>query len=757
MPKETAPGQGSLVRDVVAGTVVFLVAIPLCLGIALASGAPLFSGLVTGIVGGIVVGVVSKSHTSVSGPAAGLTTIVAAQIASLGSFEAFLFAVVVAGVIQIIFGLAKGGFIVAFFPTSVIKGLLAAIGTILIIKQLPYVLGTISHAAPAGAHSGHQSPFLPLLHLFDENHLGAALIGVTSLALMMAWENLRPLKRTKIPGPLVVVAWGIALAYFLKILGKGWVPPSKMMVNVPVSADWQSMSKLVVLPDFSQWRQPGVYVAAMTLALVASLETLLNIEAVDKLDPKQRITPPSHELVAQGIGNVLAGLVGGLPLTSVVVRGSVNINAGGSSKLSAIFHGVLLIVFSLFLPQVVNLIPLSCLGAILIATGFKLVAPGIWVKMWKEGAHQFAPFALTVFAIVNTDLLIGVAIGLAMSLIFILNSNYRLPLKRLIERRLDGEVIRIELANQVSFLNRAAIEKELNQIPSGGHVLLDASNSVHIDPDVLGLIREFRETKAPARNIRLSVRGFRDQDQLPDDLKYLNCCTRDLQESLSPAQVIDLLREGNERFVRGEGITREARLASTDALTSHPLAVVVSCVDARPPTEFIFDLAMGDIVNIRVAGNVLSPFVLGSIEYACSVAGVKAIVVMGHTHCRAVWSALEGYRSNGAATADGENLRAIFERMQASIPFQAPAFADLSDEERVQLTDDVARRNALAAACAIRDESPLVAQGIEQGRLALAAAMLDVATGEVTLIDVPAGKAIPMAPSDSPAGRGPTR
>jgi carbonic anhydrase/SulP family sulfate permease len=516
MPRTRVDILTTALRDLTAGVVVFLVALPLCLGIALASNAPLFSGVLAGIIGGLVVGTLSGSHTSVSGPAAGLTAVVAAQIATLGSFEAFLLAVMIAGLIQIAMGLARGGFIAAFFPSAVIKGLLAAIGVILILKQIPHLFG--HDTDPEGEMSfqqpDHKSTFSEFGELLNDIHPGATVIGLISVALLVIWDKSKRLKTSGVPAPLIVVLLGVAICLFLKQLGGRWVIQSSHLVQVPLASSLSELRSFLLHPDFSQWLNPAIYTAAFTVAIVASLETLLNLEAVDKLDPRQRTSPASRELVAQGVGNLIAGLIGGLPMTSVIIRSSVNINAGAQTKCSAIFHGFLLLATVALLPTYLNMIPLSSLAAILFVTGFKLASPMLIRQMWDSGRYQFLPFALTVVSIVVTDLLIGVLMGLSVSLGFILWSNVRNPIRRIVEKRPSGEVIRIELANQVSFLNRAALDEALNSIPRGGQVMLDAQNTDYIDPDILSLIKDFRDHTAPARGIQVSLLGFRRQYQL---------------------------------------------------------------------------------------------------------------------------------------------------------------------------------------------------------------------------------------------------
>ncbi len=741
-PLSFADGQlsATLPRDLAAGLVVFLVALPLCLGVALASGAPLFSGVLAGIVGGILVGLLSGSHTSVSGPAAGLTAIVAAEIVSLGSFPTFLLAVVLAGMIQIGLGLSRAGFIAAFFPSSVIKGLLAAIGTILILKQIPHVFGHDSD--PEGEMSfqqpDHENTFSELLQIIDDLHPGAAAIGLMSILLLIVWDRWKVLKKSAIPAPLVVVLVGVGISLLFRRFGGVWSIEESHLVQVPVAESLTGFVGFLQYPDFSQWLNPAVYTAGATIAAVASLETLLNLEAVDKLDPQQRDSPTNRELVAQGIGNVVTGLIGGLPVTSVIVRSSVNINAGSRTKLAAIVHGVLLLTCVVLLPAWLNLIPLSCLAAILLVTGVKLVSPALIKQMWEQGRYQFIPFVATLLAIVFTDLLTGVGIGLAVSLAFILNSNMRRPVRRIEERHLGGSVLHIELANQVSFLNRAAISKALDEVQRGGHVLLDAQNTDYIDPDVLDLIRDFKEKKAPSRGVEVSLLGFRAKYHLQDQIQYVDYSTRDLQSALSPEQVLLILREGHDRFRAGRRLNRDlGRQASATAKGQHPLAVILSCIDSRSPAELIFDLGMGDIFSVRIAGNVVSRKVLASVEYGCAVAGAKLILVLGHTRCGAVTAAVELLNdTRSVAEVTGcQHLDHIVSEIRHSTDSQTNRkFEQLSPTEKTSFIDAVARRNVERVVHLMRLQSETLDRLVQEGRVAIRGAMYDITTGDIDFL-----------------------
>ncbi len=732
-----------LMRDVTAGTVVFLVALPLCLGIALASNAPPFAGILSGIVGGILVGVLSGSHTSVSGPAAGLTAIVATQIATLGSFEAFLMAVALGGLIQIGLGVAKAGFIASFFPSSVIKGLLAAIGVILIIKQFPYVLGheAVGHAniEDMSLEGGdYHNPFAPLMGLASGTyHFGPLVIGIVSLAVLIGWDKVPWLKKSIVPSPLIVVLTGVGLVFLFEGLGGVWVVGAKQLVSVPVANNVSEFVGFLKLPDFTGLLRPAVYLSAITIAIVATLESMLNLEAVDNLDPRQRVSPPNRELVAQGLGNLTAGLIGALPMTCVVVRGSVNINARAQTKLSAIMHGCLLLGFALWLPTYLNMIPLSCLAAILLTTGIKLASPKLIQELYRQGRLVFLPFLITVVAIVMTDLLIGILIGLGVSLLFILSSNYKRPIRKIIEKHIGGELHHIELANQVSFLSRAVLEKTLRETPRGGNVLLDASNTDYIDPDILALVREFRNKTAPALGIKLSLKGFLPQYELRDDVQYVDYSTRELQRDLTPQQVLQLLLEGNERFCSGRVLTRDMRRhVVAMAHGQYPMAVILSCMDARTPTEMIFDMGLGDLLNVCIAGNaMLGPRSLASVEYGCAAAGAKLVVVMGHTRSFVMETAIATACSVEDARNFGQHFHHIAEEIKGSMDEQVcNSFVKAVGEERHVIVDDVARRHVRRTVQQLAILSQTLRALVEENRIAIIGAMYDTHSGKIEIV-----------------------
>lgn len=622
-------------KDALSGLVVFLVALPLCLGIALASGAPILSGIIAGIVGGLVVGFLSGSHISVAGPAAGLTAVILVQLEQLGgNYAAFLWCIVFAGILQILFGLFKFGFLANFIPNNVILGLLAAIGVILMMTQLPYLLG-FSDFSWKSIGSGQ------LDQLIAKVDLGALFIGLISLLIILVWDK-SPLKKWALPSALVAVVAAALLNYVLVLSGSAWAIRPENLIQLPNLLN--APESVMIFPDFSALNNPLIYTGAITLAIVASLETLLNLEAADKLDPQKRSSPPNRELWAQGTGNIVSGLIGGMPVTSVIVRSSVNANTGARSKCSTIIHGVLLLLAVLFFVPLMNMIPLSALAAILILTGFKLTHPKMFQKLYKQGWQQFIPFVVTLVAILLTDLLIGIVIGLAVSIAFILYSNLNKGVRVYKEKHLHGIITRIELPSQVTFLNRAALISALERIHKNEQLVIDATQSDSIDPDIYQVIQDYQNETAIKRKVDVKLIGFRQHyAELNDAVLDIDISTRALQCQLSPPDVLKLLKEGNERFVKNERLQRDIyrQIRVTADEGQHPIAAVLGCMDSRAPTEMLFDLGIGDLFSLRIAGNVAGQKVLGSLEFACQAKGSKVIVVLGHTDCGAVTSACQ--------------------------------------------------------------------------------------------------------------------
>lgn len=516
----------NLNADLKSGIVVFLVAIPLCLGIALASKTPMMSGIIAGIVGGIVVGLLGGSALGVSGPAAGLVAVIIAAQVTLGSFEAVLLATVIAGVIQLLLGIVRAGVVAYYFPTAVIKGMLAAIGVIIFLKQIPHALGDdldfegdLTFFQPDGS-----STFSEIIKAITTLALEPAAVIITLIGLVMLilWD--RPfLKKFTffqlIPGPLAVVIVGAIGQILLGKLNPDWILSSQHLVDIP---PFDSPLEWVTLPDFTQIGNEDVWITAFVIAAVASVESLLCAEATDKLDPDRNITPMNKELRAQGIGNMISGMIGGLPITQVIVRSSANIQAGGKSRTSAVIHGLLIVIAVMAFPFLLNTIPLSALAAILLVVGYKLAKPSLFKKMYQYGWSQFVPFVVTIIAILFTDLLVGIGIGMAVGILFVLHRNFKIPYTYEVRDAEEGKEITITLSEIASFLNKGNIISTLRIIPDGSHVIIDASRSMYIDPDVIDALEDFKEN-AEHRGVTFEMRNVNAtvEQSMPSPAKSL--------------------------------------------------------------------------------------------------------------------------------------------------------------------------------------------------------------------------------------------
>lgn len=495
--------------DLKASLVVFLVALPLCLGIAIASGAPPMAGLIAGIVGGIVIGALSGSHVSVSGPAAGLTVIVLDSISSLGTFELFLGALVIAGLIQLGLGLLKAGVLGYYFPYAVIKGMLTAIGLILILKQIPHALGYDKDTMgdETFLQADQHNTFSEIWYALQYFSPGAIPIVLVSLAILITFERTE-VKNHKIfgvvPGALWAVLSGIVLNQAFGLWIPSWQLNNEHLVNIPTLNSLGEIGSLLTFPDFGMIGERIFWVVAATIAIIGSIETLLSIDAADKMDPLKRLTPTSKELVAQGIGNTLSGLIGGLPITAVIVRSSANITAGNKTKLSAIFHGFLLMILTLSIPGLLNLIPLSGLAAVLFLVGYKLAKPSIFIQSYEKGLDQFIPFIVTVVAILFTDLLIGIGIGMVFGLFFVMKTNYQ---RSVVVTELNGNYL-VKLQKDVSFLNKAPLMKQLAEIPMGSQVVINAQRAQFIDHDIREVLNDFIKSSR-GKKIDVTTEGFK--------------------------------------------------------------------------------------------------------------------------------------------------------------------------------------------------------------------------------------------------------
>ncbi len=510
----------NLKNDLPASIVVFFVALPLCLGIALASGAPLFSGLIAGIIGGIVVGALSGSQIGVSGPAAGLAAIVLTSIGALGGYENFLVAVVLGGVIQLIFGALKAGVIGYYFPSSVIKGMLTGIGIIIILKQIPHFFGY--DADPEGDFAFIQvdgeNTFSEIFNAINFISPGATIIAVIGLAILILWDRVL-VKKAKIfqlvQGPLVAVVVGIVF-YILTKDNSVLSISNEHLVSVPIPGDFASFLGQFSFPNFAVIGNIDIWITAFTIALVASLETLLCVEATDKLDPEKRVTPTNKELFAQGTGNIISGMIGGLPITQVIVRSSANIQSGGKTKMSAIIHGFFLLISVILIPRLLNMIPLSVLAAVLLIVGYKLAKPSTFKAMWSAGRKQFVPFMVTIVGIVFIDLLWGIGLGLMVGIVVILFKSYQNSHFLHIEDVSNGKHrVKMTLAEEVTFFNKGAILKELDQLPEDTYLTLDVRKTRYLDNDIIEILEDFSE-KAKSRHIDIKLISERGEVENPE-------------------------------------------------------------------------------------------------------------------------------------------------------------------------------------------------------------------------------------------------
>jgi MFS superfamily sulfate permease-like transporter len=735
------PLSTGILSEFCAGVVVACVAIPMGMGIASISGAPPAAGIIAAIFGGLVVGWISGSPTSITGPSAGLSLAIASLMGAVGSFETFLLAVVLAGILQVIFGIARFGWLASFFPSSVLDALLAAIGLILIFKQIPHLMGHDNdiEGDMAFLQPDRRNTFSELITLFDgEVHLGAATVGLVTLVSILVFKFLDRSKKYPLPSMTIGLLVGILTSFLVNRWGQGWMIEGGHLISLPVWGGEKGWNSLLTFPNWSKFSEPAVYLTAGAIAVISSLETLLNLSATDRIDKSDRPSPPNRELIALGIGNTLCGLVGGIPMSAAIERSAVCLQAGSRTKLCAIIHGLVLLSALTLIPQLFNAIPLSALAAILIVTGGWLARPEVFRRIWQGGRYQIIPFFVTIAAILVTDLLIGVVVGLLFAVGFILNSNLRRPLRQFVEKHIGGDILHIELAEQVSFLNRPVIERALRNAEPGTQILLDATNSDYIDPDILAMIRNFVK-KSPVHKVSVSLRGFRQKYSLDDVIQYVDFTNRDVQEKMTPRDALHILKDGNQRFCENRRLFRDlGRQVQATSAGQHPFAAVLSCIDSRAPVETVLDLGVGDVFSARVAGNVVSPKILGSLEYATAVVGSKLILVLGHTKCGAVHAAvkLADAGKTGSEATGCQHLDSILEEIHPSINLPVLRAMDTADEKgRDQFAEDVARRNVIQSVRNIVDISQTIRKLVDEGRVAVVGAIYDVSTGKVHFLE----------------------
>ncbi|NOT83630.1 MAG: bifunctional SulP family inorganic anion transporter/carbonic anhydrase [Methylococcaceae bacterium] len=733
LPKLNAANLSALSHlkyDVPAGIAVFLVSIPLSLGIALASGVPLFSGLITGIIGGLVVASLGSSALGVSGAAAGLAVIAYTDIQQLG-FNAFLLAVVMAGFIQIGLGLAKAGIIAYYFPSSVTNGMLSGIGLIILLKQIPHALGYDRdyEGDLSFIQADHNSSFSELANMLTFITPGAVLISSISLLILIIGEQpfIKKYRFFQLfQGVLLAIIAGIGTNQLLHTFYPPFALHNEHLVNLPVFLNTSDIIKAFNFADFTQLNNPAIYLTALTLALVASLETLLSIEAIDKLDPYKRVTPTNQELIAQGIGNICSGLLGGLPLTQVIIRSAINIRSGAKTKAASFIHGLLFLSAVLLIPALLNKIPLASLASILMVAGYKLASPSLFINMYRAGINNFIPFCATVLGLIFTDMLTGIIIGFGTALVSILIGNYKSAFY-FKETYLNNKTI-IKFSDHVSFLNKANILQTLNRLPNGSEVVIDASRAKYIDYDIFEIIQNF-EQEAALKKIKLTIENLRGFGVLPP-LEYARAQTYHSQQALTPSDVLALLKEGNARFVNNLEANRNFLEQVNDTQQGQfPIAIILSCMDSRTSVELIFDQGLGDVFSTRIAGNIINDDILGSMEYACKIAGSKLIVVLGHSHCGAIKGACAG--------VELDHLTGLLAKIKPAVDAICTEEAIVINGDNHQLVQKVADRNVQLTVQQIKQQSPLLASLSATGEIAIVGGMYDVETGKVNFFNEP--------------------
>lgn len=711
--------------DIPAGIAIFLVAIPLSLGVALASGAPLFAGVIASIIGGLIVAPLSGSALGVSGAAAGLVVIMLNDIGQLG-FAGFLSVVVIAGIIQIFMGLARMGSIAHYFPSSVIKGMLSGIGVIIFLKQIPHAIGYDSdyEGDLSFFQNDNYSTFSELAHMMQFSSLTAIGITFVSLTILIFWERSKIKKISffqMFHGSLITILVGVAINTLLQSFSPDIALKESHLVSIPVAKNFGDLLLQMHSPDFSQFLNPAIYTSALMLAFLASLESLLSVEAVDKLDPFKRVTPPNRELIAQGIGNITSGLLGGLPMTQVIIRSSINVQSGAKTKAAGFISGCLLFITVFLIPEWLNKIPLASLASILLVVSYKLMRPRTFKKMYHAGMYHFIPFIFTILGLIFTNLIVGVMIGLACALLSIVLENYKAAFN-FRETRIGNKIF-FRLNEHVSFLSKAALKQTFDQLPANSEIVIDATRSKYLDYDVFEVIRDFKK-EAPLKQIQLTLQNVRGFGILKP-VEKVSAHTYETQQALTPPQVLQILKEGNANFVNNLESNRNFLEQVNDTSDGQfPIAIILSCMDSRTSVELIFDQGLGDVFSARVAGNVVNDDILGSMEYACAVAGSKLIVVLGHTHCGAIKGACAGVKL--------DHLTGLLDKIQ-------PAVTDVCSTHHVheighdeQLIQEVSEKNVLLMVEQIKRRSVVLTNLLQAGKIDIVGGMYNIETGKVS-------------------------
>lgn len=695
------------------------------IGIALASGLPASSGLISAIIGGILVGGLSSSSISVSGPAAGLIAVSLSSIAALGNPSTFFLALFLSGMIQIAMGFFRFGFLSEFIPSSVIQGMMCAIGLLLILNQLPFAIVDASSLGDISTSTnGLFSLKLPN-DVADHINMGALTIFIATIVLV-AWLKLDNRVMKFMPVPFLAIVLGTIINELFEFLAPALAQHSHLGLETIFSKNNQLFENSSWL-DWQVISNVDIYLYAILIAAVSSFETIVNIKASERLNNYKSRCSKNRELVAQGIGNLCSGLLGGLPISALIARSSLNINAGATSKASTIFHGVLILALIVFLPGILNMIPPASLAAVLCYIGFKLTTPSIYLKIYRQGRERFISFIASLLAIILLGLWHGLLIGIAISIFYILKSNSKTRLDIFSEQHPTGIVNRLILPQQTTFLHKAMLVRELEQIPSNSSLIIDAHYSTYIDSDILLFIEEFRDKESKSRNISLNLVGFKQQYRINDQIHFINVPTRDTQLALTPHCVLNIFMQGNKRFLKGDTLHRniQADIEFTQN-QQHPIGIVLGCIDSRVPVETIFDMSLGDLFCARIAGNVVNEGIIGSMEYACKVAGAKLIVVLGHLQCGAVKSACDSVELG--------NITNILKQINTAIQAETNTQEDRNSKNST-FVENVTHLNIANTMIEIYLKSSIIKEMVDKEEICIVGANYDVATGKVTFSD----------------------
>lgn len=713
-------------QDFSASIVVFLVAIPLCLGVAMAANAPIISGLISGIMGGVIVGFLSQSNLSVSGPSAAIAAVIISAIAHFHSYETALLSIFIAGILQIFSGFKGYGFIADYIPNNVIQGMMCGIGIILVSKQMPIAFtlfknySEIKHALIDASDS---VLLHPLIHLGFHINSGGILLSLLSLTILFYLDRKKPAITRFLPAPMIVVILGSMVNWWFISKHSIFAQHAPQLVHLPrfenITHLWQSLPS----PNWLAWKNPEIYLYALVLYAITTLETLLNINATEKVDPKRQNINKNRELIAQGVGNMLGSILGSIPISSVIVRTSVNIEAGAQTKCATIFHGLLLLVTICFIPFVLNVIPLCLLSSILMYTGYKLSKPSIYREVYRQGFNRFIPFIVTVLSIVIFNLLIGIVLGLLIHLFFILHSNSTARIDLIREVYPGGINYRLLLPQQTTFLNKASIVAELGSIPNDTNLTIDARYTKFIDKELIEYIHEFKEYIAPNRQINLNLEGFKDVYEINDHINFINVTSYDAQSNLTPQDVLAILKQGNERFLNDKDIHRSNLInVQFSANTQHPIACILGCIDSRVPVETIFDMTLGDLFCARIAGNIINDDILASIEYACHVVGAKLIVILGHSSCGAIQAACNHVEKG--------HITSLLEKIKPAINAEHHTKVERTGSNN-KFVAEVTRLNIAHSMLEIYRRSSILRSMLDKKQIGIIGGIYDVATGVV--------------------------